>query len=123
MKKIKLSLILVSALFLGACSSHQNLVFKGNLPCADCEGINSTIILDLNSKNFKKTDVYKTSKPGKNSFDEKGSFQLDNEIYVLVNENGEKSYYKKLDENLIMLNSDKEEPMGVLREFYIYKKQ
>lgn len=88
--------------------------YKGVLPCADCSGIDTTLVLNPD-KTFELTEIYQ----GKNDDDPfvtKGSWELETgtpqnpqaQVYVLTTETGEKYNYLVDGANkLTSLDSDK----------------
>jgi uncharacterized lipoprotein NlpE involved in copper resistance len=96
-------------------------IYQGVLPCADCEGIETTIELreDLT---FTLTSLY-LGKNSEESMIENGKFEWDetgNKIILSI-ENGERQY--KVEENKIVhLNNEGNKIEGELAEKYILSK-
>ena len=95
--------------------------YKGTLPCADCEGIETTLVLKKDHT-FERTAVYK----GKEShqIDDSGKFSWDNEGRVVRLEiKDENPSYKVKEGSLVLLDREGKENTGELAEFYVLKKQ
>lgn len=94
--------------------------YKGKLPSASGEGIETTITLK-DDMTFEKVDIYKGKKGGK--FTEKGKFTWDKEGTVITLEiKDAKELYKVVEGSIIMLNADGKENTGELAEMYVIKK-
>lgn len=97
--------------------------YEGTFPAADCEGIKTTLTInedktyDLRSEYIGKEDgVFETS----------GVYNMINDtlIELVTPSSGEKTYYKVLDENRVMLSDiDGTINQGSLAENYILKKE
>lgn len=98
-------------------------IYKGTLPCADCEGIETTIVLNDNHTYM----ISRTYLKGEDSstFEESGNFKWNKEgsAVTLESESGEDSQYKVGENRLYALDSDGNEVMGDLREYYILNKE
>ncbi len=96
--------------------------YTGTLPAADCEGIKTTLTIN-DDKTYKLISEYIGVKDG--TFETSGVYNLINNtlIELVTPSSGEKTYYKVLDENKVML-SDKEGTVneGSLAEHYILKR-
>lgn len=93
--------------------------YKGVLPAADCPGIKTTLTL-----NPDKTFTIHSEYLEKNvSFDEKGTYTVEENLLVLNEEGGEQSYYKVEGNHLRMLTGDKQEITGELSEMYVLNKE
>lgn len=96
--------------------------YEGVLPCADCEGIKTTITLN-SDHTFSKSEIYlKGEKESK--FETKGRFEWDESggIVILKNEDEKHSY--RVGENvLIHLDINGNAITGSLAEHYILKKK
>ena len=95
--------------------------YKGTLPCADCEGIETTIVLKQD-KTFERTAVYKGKEDG--NFNDKGKFSWDNNGQVITLEiANENPKYKVKEGSIVMVDQSGKENTGELAENYILKKQ
>lgn len=96
--------------------------YKGVLPCADCEGIETEITIDDNMQYVIKTK-YLGKGDGK-TFEEKGVFSWDKDGTILTFETpGEASKKYFVGENtLTQLNPDGTKVTGALAKNYILKK-
>jgi uncharacterized lipoprotein NlpE involved in copper resistance len=96
--------------------------YKGTLPCADCEGIETTITLN-NDSTYSRTDKYLGK--GNNEFkaDGKWHFLADGNT-IALNDGKDKPVKFKVGENtLTMLDTEGKEITGALAEHYVLKKQ
>lgn len=97
--------------------------YEGILPAADCEGIKTALTLNNN-----KTYILRSEYIGEKNaiFKSEGSYDLINGGLIELNQSSsnEKSYYKIIDGNKVML-SDKEGTInqGILAGHYILKKK
>ncbi|MDQ6530353.1 copper resistance protein NlpE N-terminal domain-containing protein [Flavobacterium sp. LHD-85] len=95
------------------------LVYEGLLPCADCEGIETILKIDVVDNKFDLSSTYKGKQPEKN-FKEKGNINTerglekdpDGTIYILNWDKAEKDqvyygYYSKKPEKLYLLDRNK----------------
>lgn len=94
-------------------------IYKGTLPAADCPGIETTLTLKKDNS-FILQSVYIDRN---SNFNEKGSYSIDGNIITLKPEDGSTQYYKVGENQLQMLNADKEEITGELAPHYILKKE
>ena len=96
-------------------------VYSGLLPCADCEGLLTTITLNKD-KTFKRVTTYK----GKDSlpFEESGKFNWDNtgSIIMLQGITNAPSYYQVGENQLVQLDMQGKKIDGKLADLYILKK-
>lgn len=92
--------------------------YQAILPCASCEGIDQTLTLKDNGS-YVLQSIYLGEKDGK--FVEKGTYIIENQTITTTNEYKEKNYYMIKDSNLILLDSDKQEASGPLKDLYIFK--
>lgn len=146
MKQIKkLSLAAALVLALSACNnkSHENKtteepvtteaqqevttnnwsgVYKGTLPCADCEGIETTLTLN-NDNTFTLQSVY-LGKEG-NPFVDNGKYDWDEaNSTITLNIEGESPVKYKFENNtLIQLNADGQKNTGELASMYVLTKE
>lgn len=95
--------------------------YKGTLPCASCEGIETTITLNTDST-YKKTQVYLGEEDA--TFHTEGSFEWreDGSIIVLHTETDGDQSVKVTEGSLVMLDAYGNEITGELAEHYILKK-
>lgn len=97
-------------------------MYEGTLPCADCEGIKTTLTLN-EDKTFVLTSEY-LGKKKDNKFEEKGSYTIeDGEIAVVKICDIETNYYKLQEGSLAMLTSEKKMVEGELAPNYILTKK
>lgn len=99
-------------------------VYKGVLPCADCEGIQTTIVLN-DDNTYKLTTLYQTDKKGDNEFVENGKWSIAVNTLTLENavKNGEPHMKYFVGENtLTQLDLDGNKIEGALAEHYILRK-
>lgn len=108
--------------------SSQNSVdwqgtYKGITPCADCEGIDTEIILDKELTFITKTRYL--GKGDKTVFEEKGTFSWDNTglIIALKAKNGTPYLYKVGENTLTQLDMEGKIITGDLQGMFILKKQ
>ena len=97
-------------------------VYKGILPCADCEGIEIEIILNSDLTFVKKTKYL--GKENFNGIDEKGSFTWNKEgsTIILQQINEGSNQYKVCENTLTHLDMEGKIIKGDLAEKYILKK-
>lgn len=96
--------------------------YSGTLPCADCEGIQTTLTLGNDASYSLKSEYL--GKKGE-VFEEKGTYHvLENQVIELTNSSSkEKSYYKLLTDALAVSDSLGNTNKGELAEQYKLKKQ
>lgn len=96
--------------------------YKGTLPCADCEGIETTVELNQDLT-FKITQKY-LGKSDDDVFTETGSFKWNEEgSNVELETSGRLTRYKVGENQLIMLDADGNIITGDLAEYYILRKE
>lgn len=97
--------------------------YKGTLPAADCEGIETTLTINSDSTYTLKSKYLDKERE---AIETNGVYNMVNNtlIELVTPSSGDKTYYKILDNNRIML-SDQEGTInnGELAEFYILKKE
>lgn len=95
--------------------------YTGKIPCADCEGIDKTIVLN-DDKTFSMTDDYLGKKEGQ--FQTAGTFEWDNagSVVTLTDRNNGKTMIKVGENQLILLDQEGKENTGDLAEMYILTK-
>lgn len=92
--------------------------FKATLPCADCEGIKSTLILNQNGT-FTLIDEY-LGKDAK--FASKGKYNVTGDIITTIDDNKDIKYYKKFGSDLKVVDEKGNDvDSDVLKDMYIYK--
>lgn len=104
-------------------------LYQGNLPCADCSSIFTTLTLKADnqydfSQHYRKSqnpaDYYKDKE---NLFTSSGTYITKGDQLILTNtENKEKTFLKILENSFLMLNKKGEEPLAELRNDYLLKK-
>ncbi|WHT39131.1 MULTISPECIES: copper resistance protein NlpE [Myroides] len=96
--------------------------YKGTIPCADCPGIDETIVLNEDGT-FKLVDHYQDRKDG--HFEEEGKYEWDttgNKI-TLTLKDGSKKQAAVHEGSLLLLDQEGNEITGNLAENYRLKKQ
>ncbi|MCO6460989.1 MAG: copper resistance protein NlpE N-terminal domain-containing protein [Saprospiraceae bacterium] len=107
-------------------NSHNSIDWKGTyeglLPCADCEGIETTITLN-EDMTYNRTMAYlKNGK--KDRFDEKGKFEWNADgLIITLFAGGEKFMYQVGENKLFALDMDGKRVTGSLADHYILKKK
>ena len=99
-----------------------NGTYSGVTPCADCDGIETTIVLN-SDKTFTKTLVYKGKGDGE-KFEEKGSLTWNPEgtTVTLKSATGEASQYKVQEGSILMLDQEGKVITGPTADKYELKK-
>lgn len=98
-------------------------VYEGRLPCADCEGIETSIELRSNYT-YLAHYKYLGQSVDDNEFSQEGTFTWDDMGSVITMESeNETSQYKVGENQLILLNADGELNTGELAELYVLKKK
>ncbi len=100
-------------------SPNYDGTYKGIFPAADCPGIETTLILKKD-KTFTLDSKYIDRNQ---SFNESGTYTLEDSLLTLIPNKGEEQYYKVEKNQLRRLNMDKKEITGELAENYILKKK
>ncbi|ATA25023.1 copper homeostasis/adhesion lipoprotein NlpE [Brenneria goodwinii] len=77
--------------------------YRGILPCADCEGIDTSLFLEKDGT-FILREHYQTTREGTNTFAEYGQWRRTADKLVLTNSRGEKRYFRPSDNDLEMLD-------------------
>lgn len=101
--------------------------YEGTLPCADCEGIETTIVLNSDGT-YEKTENYLKEKEG-SEFQEMGSYSLDNNSNVITlkpandDNAGGGLLYKFENDKIVALDRDGNKVSGDLADHYVLKKQ
>ena len=98
-------------------------VYKGTLPCADCEGIEAMIELKKDYT-FNAKFTYLGNEDKAHSYTNKGTFTWDTNGQIISLVSVDETSQYKVDENqLTMLNANGEVNTGELADFYILKKK
>src|SRR5690606_35967731 len=98
-----------------------NGTYTGTLPCADCEGIETTLVLN-EDLSFERKSVYKGNKS--ETFNDKGKFSWDESGNVITLEIADENpKYKVKEGSVVLLDQTGEENTGELADHYILKKQ
>ncbi|WP_425490562.1 envelope stress response activation lipoprotein NlpE [Brenneria izadpanahii] len=77
--------------------------YRGILPCADCEGIDTSLFLEKDGT-FVLREHYQTTREGTNTFAEYGQWRRTADKLVLTDSHGEKRYFRPLGNDLEMLD-------------------
>lgn len=97
-------------------------VYRGTIPCADCEGIKMEVILDENGK-YNVSRVYLGKKGGR--FNDSGKYRFDNasDKIILTDKNGKlEGLFLYTKEGIVMLNMEGSRIEGDLAEMYLLEK-
>lgn len=95
--------------------------YQGILPCADCEGIKTLLVLNADST-YHLTETY-LGKGDNNPFNSKGQFSFDNSGSVItLDKNGDQRKYFIAENRLYALDQDGKKIEGNLAEHYILNK-
>ncbi|TVQ14506.1 MAG: copper resistance protein NlpE [Bacteroidetes bacterium] len=96
--------------------------YFGVLPCADCEGISTTIQL-LPDQNYVLSYLYKGKEP-RNFFEQRGTWSWEDDNTTITLDNREKpNQYKVVENALIHLDKNGKIITGELAEHYRLKKE
>lgn len=101
-----------------ATAQIVGLQYSAILPCADCEGIKSDLVITDNT--FVLDEEYLSAKEGQTKFQSKGSVDQ-NETHLTLNGEDRVMKFKKVDENLLFVNENLEEPSEEMKENYTFK--
>jgi len=127
MKPFFLNIIAVIAIGLLTITSCNNKKahegeYAGTMPCADCEGIYTEIMLDGNNYTIKR--IYKgKGDEAQNTFIDKGTYTYDPNTNMVTLNGDESEHYRIGDGSLIALDMDGNEITGQLAGMYILKKK
>lgn len=77
--------------------------YRGVLPCADCEGIDTSLFLEKDGT-FVLREQYQTTREGNNTFASYGQWRRTADKLVLKDSSGEKRYFRPVDQGLEMLD-------------------
>lgn len=98
-----------------------NGTYTGTLPCADCEGIETTLVLN-EDLSFERTSLYKGNKGG--TFNDKGKFFWDESGTIITLEIADENpKYKVKEGSVVLVDQGGVENTGELADHYILKKQ
>lgn len=90
--------------------------YQGVIPCADCPGIETTIVLNEDGT-FTKVTVYQDKKDGK--FEDKGTFTWDKTGSIVTLKVGDDAtQYQVREGSLLMLDTEGKEITGELADKY-----
>lgn len=114
MKKITVALFLTTgALSLQGCNNHYQLKeqplqpmqqsYQGLLPCADCEGIDTSLFLDKDGT-FVLQEIYRSTREGDRAFAKYGKWARTADKLVLTDSEGDKRYFRPVGKSLEMLD-------------------
>lgn len=97
---------------------NQN--YEAVLPCADCSGIHSQLTLN-SDHTYKQTDTYLDKNE---NFTQKGNWEFDKEHNIItIKDDSSSAYLKVTDKGLLLLDADKQEVTGPLKDNYLFKKK
>ena len=99
-------------------------VYEGIMPCADCEGIQTSIALK-EDKTYVGTYTYMGMHDGDSKRNEVGSFSWteDGSTVILTPTDGAASRYKVGENQIILLDADGQVNTGALEKMYVLKKK
>lgn len=95
--------------------------YKGILPCADCEGIETVITLK-EDRSFVKTTTYRGKGDGK-PFEESGKYSWVNGSTIALDNDDAPNQYFVSENRLTALDMDGQKINGELAENYVLEKQ
>lgn len=99
--------------------------YEGTLPCADCEGIETIIVLNEDNT-YHKSQVYLTG-DNPDEFDENGTIEWNKDNFTITlypdDNSDESSLYKVEEDRIIALSKDGSQVTGAMAKFYILEKQ
>lgn len=113
-KKFLFAAVAAGLFILSGCQNNIGLLLDGKivdqtynsiLPCADCSGIDTTILVNQDGS-YVMEQSYQGSPDDKRSFFESGTWVLGKDKLTLTNSYGEKSYYLPREDKLVMLDID-----------------
>jgi uncharacterized lipoprotein NlpE involved in copper resistance len=103
-------------------AEHLNdLKYKGTLPCADCEGIETTIVMNIDTVNYHHTfelkETYLGKPDGENTFSQKGTLAIlyskdSTQLFYRLNAENDNRvlvFRKTGEDELRMMTSDEQE--------------
>ena len=93
--------------------------YQGTLPCADCDGVVTTLTLNPDGTFFMESE-YLANKPVK--FTQKGKYtEVEEGVVELTLDNNDKVYYQIEEGEAIMLDQNRKAPTGALADHYVLK--
>lgn len=93
--------------------------YQGTLPCADCDGVVTTLTLNPDGTFFMESE-YLANKPVK--FSQKGKYtKVEEGVVELTLDNNDKVYYQIEEGEAIMLDQNRKAPTGALADHYVLK--
>lgn len=93
--------------------------YQGTLPCADCDGVVTTLTLNPDGTFFMESE-YLANKPVK--FSQKGKYtEVEEGVVELTLDNNDKVYYQIEEGEAIMLDQNRKAPTGALADHYVLK--
>ena len=101
--------------------------YEGTLPCADCEGIETSVVLNSDGT-YEKTDKYLKGTEG-SQFQEMGTYTLDSNTNVITlkpaNEDTTSGafLFKFENDKIVALDREGNKVTGELADHYVLKKQ
>ncbi len=134
MKKISYISLTLLLIVTAACQTNNYLIpiknladgpppyvgiYKGTLPCADCAGIESKLILN-EDKTFVYENTYRDTID--KHFTHTGSYTVEENI-VNIQQNDTPLHFLRKENDLVFLGSNLLPPQGVLAPYYVLKKQ
>lgn len=98
--------------------------YEGKLPCADCEGIKTTLVLNDDGTYERTSEYLREAKPGEeNTFKDKGQFTWNEAGNIIaLDDNGDKTLYFVAENRLEMRDQEGEAITGALAEQYVLQK-
>lgn len=95
--------------------------YKGTLPCADCDGVKTTLKIN-DDTTYELRSEYLGKKDG--VMEESGVYRTVGDVIELITpSSGDKTYYKHVGSAVILCDSDGMVPNGKMVELYVLKKQ
>lgn len=96
--------------------------YSGTLPCADCSGIETTIVLN-DSNSYTKVSKYLDKE--ELIINEEGAFTLcpKSNILTLVSVKNDTTYFELGENNITLLDANAKKPEGELAEHYVLNKK
>ncbi|EMC9359376.1 TPA: envelope stress response activation lipoprotein NlpE [Proteus mirabilis] len=113
-KKLLFAAIAAGLFIMSGCQNNIGLSLDGKivdqtynsiLPCADCSGIDTTILVNQDGS-YVMEQSYQGTSDDNRSFFESGTWSLSKDKLTLTNSYGEKSYYLPREDKLVMLDID-----------------
>ena len=93
--------------------------YQGTLPCADCDGVVTTLTLNPDGTFFMESE-YLANKPVK--FSQQGKYtEVEEGVVELTLDNNDKVYYQIEEGEAIMLDQNRKAPTGALADHYVLK--